>query len=56
MNNDYHEPIIGFRYSRYKNTDDKSWELFIKGVYKKALKEQNENNIETQTQLELNFD
>lgn len=28
----------------------------IEGVYKKVLKEQDEKSIETQTQLELNFD
>ena len=55
MNNINHKQIEGFRFSRYKNTNDKSWKEFTDGVYKKALDEQNRSVGNSQQQLELNF-
>lgn len=56
INNVHHEAIPGFRYSRYKNTDEISWEKITEDIYKKALEEQEGKKENKQEQLELNFE
>lgn len=52
MNDVHHEAVEGFRYSRYKNTDEQSWRKFTDIIYEKALKEQNCEKVEQQKLLE----
>lgn len=54
MNNICVRSFEGFKYSRYKNTNDESWSSFIQSVYKKALDEQNKEKDNLQ-QLDLEF-
>ena len=51
MNNIKNETISGFPYSRYKNTNDKTWRI----AFNKAIKRQNDSEKELPVQLSLNL-
>lgn len=36
--------LLGFKYSRYKNTNDETWQIFMDDIINKAIQDENSNN------------